>query len=378
MSEIRAMLASLDVVYRRRILVVGLICGLVFSAQGAWSVAAASAGQASGAGELIQLVNQLRSANGLEPYRKNNALMAAAQGHSEYQAAIGNVTHTGQGGSRAKDRAISTGYGGGAAVSVSENIAGGMNLTASTAVQWWQGDSIHLTTMLSPDYQDVGAGVAVAGDQVYYTLVVGYVAGAQAPPPDNVNSETPLGPTSTPFPTAEIVIPIILATPNPDGAIIHVVRQGQALYGIATAYKVNISDLLALNGLTLDSVIFPGNELLIKAADATSTDLSAATPLSTPRKSPSPETAIVTPRPSRTPSNVAISAKVAEATPISLGVTQEFNSLDDGDINLPLQSPDTQVESQPAIDSILVVIALMVVLGTGLVLASTLLSKKPS
>ena len=86
--------------------------------------------------ELIDLVNQLRAANGLPPYQVNQALMAAAQAHSDYQASIGQVTHTGQGGTRPRDRAIAYGYGGGGTIFVSENIAGGMKLSASEAVSW--------------------------------------------------------------------------------------------------------------------------------------------------------------------------------------------------------------------------------------------------
>lgn len=42
---------------------------------------------AAGSGqEVIDLVNQLRAANGLALYRPDSALMAAAQGHSETMA----------------------------------------------------------------------------------------------------------------------------------------------------------------------------------------------------------------------------------------------------------------------------------------------------
>ncbi|MCK5429875.1 MAG: CAP domain-containing protein, partial [Anaerolineales bacterium] len=156
--------------------------GIGASARELDSVASRFSG-ASSPSEVIQLVNQLRKANGLPAYQVNSALMAAAQAHSEYQAAVGSVTHTGSGGSRPRDRAIAMGYGGGGAVFVSENIMGGNSMTAQKAVQWWQGDAPHLNTMLSPNYQDVGAGVAVSGSAVYITLDVGYIAGAAPPPP---------------------------------------------------------------------------------------------------------------------------------------------------------------------------------------------------
>ncbi len=74
---------------------------------------------------LIDAVNNLRAANGLPAYQINGTLMAIAQGHSDYQAAIGEVTHTGAGGTRPRDRAAAAGYGGGGTFFISENIAGG-------------------------------------------------------------------------------------------------------------------------------------------------------------------------------------------------------------------------------------------------------------
>ena len=67
----------------------------------------------SSASEVISLVNQLRTTNGLPPYQVNAALMASAQGHSNYQASIRTITHTGAGGSDPKGRAAAAGYGGG-------------------------------------------------------------------------------------------------------------------------------------------------------------------------------------------------------------------------------------------------------------------------
>jgi uncharacterized protein YkwD len=81
--------------------------------------------QAGDAWQLIAEVNGLRAAYGLPPYEINNSLMAAAQGHSDYQAQIGTWTHTGSGGSRPHDRAIAAGFGGGAQVFVSENQQNG-------------------------------------------------------------------------------------------------------------------------------------------------------------------------------------------------------------------------------------------------------------
>ena len=137
-----------------------------------------SAAQVGDAWQLIAEVNALRAAYGLSPYEVNNALMSAAQNQSDHQASIGSWTHTGPGGSRPYDRAVAAGYGDGARVFVSENVAMGIDLgTSRTVNEMWQ-DATHLETMISPLYTHIGAGVGRADGRVYYTIVVGYIAGS--------------------------------------------------------------------------------------------------------------------------------------------------------------------------------------------------------
>lgn len=54
--------------------------------------------------------------------------------------------------------------------------------------------------------------------------------------------------------------------PEADGSIIHVVRSGDTLAGIAVAYNVTIPELLALNNMTADQarLIYPGQELIVR------------------------------------------------------------------------------------------------------------------
>lgn len=326
--------------------------------------------------EVIQLVNQLRKANGLPSYQVNSALMAAAQAHSEYQAAIGSVTHTGSGGSRPHDRAVSMGYGGGRSVSVSENIMGGNGITAQKAVQWWQGDAPHLNTMLSPNYQDVGAGVAVSGNAVYITLVVGYVADATSPQ-DTVDTAAPgILLTATPAPTLEIIVPVSVSTPKPDGSIIHEVREGQTLWEIADTYEVDLSIMLILNGLNQDSVIYPGEKLLLKTAETALTIEPSATISATLSATTAPITPTKTVSASRTPTVAEADFTIGEATPVAM-VSLGENNVNTGDTS------ETQVESMTQISdpkddmpAILVFIAILVVLGTALLLASSLLRRE--
>ena len=53
------------------------------------------------------------------------------------------------------------------------------------------------------------------------------------------------------------------ATPGLDGAIIHTVLEGQFLINIAELYGVPLADLMANNNLTADSIIYPGDQLII-------------------------------------------------------------------------------------------------------------------
>jgi uncharacterized protein YkwD len=213
--------------------------------------------------QVMTLVNQVRASYGLPALQANSALMAAAQGHSEYQASIGSITHSGAGGSSPDSRAAAAGYGGGGKIYISENIYGGNNATPSQAVGWWQSDPPHLQTMINPNATDAGAGVAEGGKTVYYTLDVGYVAGA----PGSGSLVTPVS-SGTKAPTVPPVIPIQTATPAADGTVVHVVQPGQALWNIAAAYNVSIADLMALNGLTENSFIYPGDKILVRKGTA--------------------------------------------------------------------------------------------------------------
>lgn len=255
-------------------LIIGTLFGLDVSLSQAKATKTPKAAPAAGnAYDVISLVNQVRASNGLAPLQANGSLMAAAQAHSDYQASVGSVTHSGQGGSDVKSRAIASGYGGGAAVSVTENIYGGMNASPQQAVSWWQGDGLHLNTMLSSKAVDVGAGIASGGGIVYYTLDVGYVSGQSDPgnssgagSPGGVSTPASSNPPSAP-PATNSFTPIQIATPGSDGSIIHQVEPGQTLWAIAASYKVNLDEINQINGFNESTVIYPGQKILVRGAE---------------------------------------------------------------------------------------------------------------
>ena len=209
---------------------------------------------------IISAINAYRAQNGLPAYQVNNTLMALAQGQSDYQASINTVTHNGPGGTRPRDRAYNAGYGGGAIIFVSEIIYGGTNATVDVAMTWWKGSPIHNDTMLASTYVEIGAGVSTDGTWTYFTAEMAYVAGGVAP------TSGPGGGTgSGEGPAPVIVIPVVVATPQTDGSVYHIVRTGQTLWAIAAVYGVDLQDLLALNGLPENAVIYPGDEILVVA-----------------------------------------------------------------------------------------------------------------
>lgn len=296
---------------------------MCFGGFGRMPLASAKAPLKGDAYQVIALVNQVRASYGLPALQAHSALMAAAQGHSDYQASIGTFTHSGKGGSSPLQRAIAAGYGGGAKVYVSENIYSGNNASPSQAVTWWTGDGIHLQTMINPNATDAGAGVAQNGDTVYYTLLVGYVAGSPGsgavPPPASGGTKAP---TAVPY------IPIVTSTPNPDGSMIHVVQPGQALWNIAAIYNVPLADILTLNGLNENSFIYPGDKILIRKAAVTPTLEEALLPTASP-------TPTVVPK---TPTSRAISLDQIVASPTQVnGQPGDVSQTVNGPADLPPQ-----------------------------------------
>lgn len=87
------------------------------------------------------------------------------------------------------------------------------------------------------------------------------------PPPPTPTS----GPSPTPRPTP---------TPRPDGATVHIVEDGDTLFGIALMYSVDVDQLRKLNAGSLgaNDMIWPGMELVISLPSQTPTP----TPLPVP------------------------------------------------------------------------------------------------
>jgi len=103
---------------------------------------------------------------------------------------------------------------------------------------------------------------------------------------------------ANPAPQSSSVVnaaPAPTALPRPDGAAVHVVVAGDTIYGLALQYGVPMDQILQLNGLTKDSYIHVGQELVISAPPVTPT-LAPANAAPTP--TPLPATAVARVEPS--------------------------------------------------------------------------------
>lgn len=255
--------------------------------------------QAGTAWEMLAEINAYRAANGLAALEENYYLNLSAQNHADWIAETGIGSHTGENGSTATDRAHAVGYTG---AIVTENWARGPGLTVYNCVYVMWNDPDHNDNMLDPNRKEFGAGVALDSDgfTVYVVNFSNYDTNDSQPA--NSTQVTPSGPTST---TAPLIQPVVTATPGPDGTVIHIVQYGQTLWTIAEAYGISLADLLALNGLTEDSAIYPNEELLIvqgtgETATPTPTEILTAEPTVTPRATTRPTMTQAAPTPTPT------------------------------------------------------------------------------
>ncbi len=148
---------------------------------------------------LIDSVNALRKSKGLTAYTSNSTLMSTAQAQADYMASTGNVTHFSADGSRPYQRALAAGYPLDGDISLggffSENILSDSDPSTDKVVQQWLDDAPHTNTMLSDSYQEIGGGVAVSGNLIYYCI------DAARPLATTPTPTTPPAPTTPPSPS---------------------------------------------------------------------------------------------------------------------------------------------------------------------------------
>jgi LysM repeat protein len=270
--------------------------------------------------DLIDTVNSLRASYGLEPYQIDPCLMAYAQAHSEYQAEMQSSTHLHSDGTLPWE------------IGLQENVAGGDEgiVTVSIVVYEIWVDWGHRHVLTGYVSGEIGAGMALADNgQIYYTVDIRPAEGAPTVVPEQ----------GTPVP----FIPYATSTPDADGSINHMVRDGQTLWSIAISYGVTVNDLRRLNGIAGDSTtIYVGQKLLIRPASAiTPAPLEAITAATTqPMGEPSSvaiQTFTVTTIPfteTKAPTKTVIPSQSMTVVPTSIATEQSLKNKSMGPVIL--------------------------------------------
>ncbi len=238
--------------------------------------------------DLIAVINAIRAQNGLDAVEADPILMTIAQNQADYIAGIQSGGHFDANGGQERDRAEAAGFSVAAAGGWIDEcwaaVRDGTEVETMVYNQW--SDFDHWYQITNPGSKFVGAGVAESGGLTYYILDS---AGSYDGAAHNGGAASTIPTTAV---TAQVA-PVQLATPEPDGSIIHVVKAGQAPWSIAAAYDIPLDQLIALNNLGDNPVIHVDQKLLIQLPY-------------TPTPSP---TATLTPRP---PTRTPIPAQTAQ------------------------------------------------------------------
>jgi uncharacterized protein YkwD len=235
--------------------------------------------------QLISLINRVRTGNGLRALIVDPILMGTAQSTADAMAIYHMTGHIGD----VRGRVMAAGYGVGDIPWATENFIV-LPLEADPGQQIllaWS-DDLHMKPMADPNYVHVGAGVAISDDgSVYYVLQAAYTSNRIYKP-----GATPKPGAPTVQSISQYIYAVRVATPRPDGTIVHLVRAGQSLWSIAIAYGVHIEDVQRMNGYSQEYfTIFEGQKLRIPTRAPTMTPfptrtLPPATATGTPSDTP--------------------------------------------------------------------------------------------
>ncbi len=253
--------------------------------------------------QLIDGVNNLRISHGLNPLIVHPILMQTAQQQADaLLASDGAVGHSRPGGIGYTDQLLLLGYplagdlslGGYRAENFISAFAG---MTVQAAIEMWMGDGPHANTMLSPYYQNIGAGIAFDSEGNGY-LVINCAMPTASGQPQKYTPASPIqGGAAGVLDMSQYMQPIFMATARPDGDVIYEVQYGQSLWGIAIAYGTKINEIQRLNNLS-DTTIYSGQKLLIQKGATqpppTASEAAAITPTHQPKRTTTPSPVLQT------------------------------------------------------------------------------------
>jgi LysM repeat protein len=228
--------------------------------------------------DVINAVNDLRLANGLNALSVHPVLMEVASQQANALATSGGmIGHERPCGMTLGQQLLLMGFPLWGDLSQdgyrSENWT--VAFTVEEVVSSWLGDFLHTNTMLSEFRSDIGAAVAVS-DQIYIVLETALRTntGQHQSPAYPILTSIPITQAAclgnlTPNADGSIAqysIPVSLSTARPDGDVVHEVKYGQTLWSLAVQYKVSIEQIKSLNGLTNDTIVLGWKLLIQKAA----------------------------------------------------------------------------------------------------------------
>jgi LysM repeat protein len=276
---------------------------------------------------LVTAVNDFRKSKGLGELQSNPQLMAAAQAQADYLAAKFDIDkkdadiHVGDRGTLPHDRAYQYGYSLNKQFDLVENavvLPASMTLDRVITNDWWKTTYAQKNFLdgWGVTYLDIGVGIAKKGLLVYYVIDIG----ASKDVPGSVVVTNEAGDQYS-------FIPVETTSPNPDGSIVHIVKEGESLTVIALSYGVSMAQIETLNNLAGKTGLTPGQKLIIKNPDN-------GTPYSPPEATKPPTAtwtpvATYTPRPkvTMTPSPTNIPPTITPTiikTPVEAPVSLPF------------------------------------------------------
>lgn len=279
--------------------------------------------------ELINEVNALRLASGLNALAVHPALMQIAQEQAN-GIASGMPGHWRPNNLTLGQWMISLGYPLSGDLSLdgyrSENWTPAQN--SQSAVQAWLGDEPHTNTMLSPYRSDIGAGIIATEDGYIFVIetalqttsgqmqsnasaiLTGIPLTQQA-----YNAGATLAAENGTLP--QYSLPVAVATANLGGDVIHEVQYGQTLWSIAITYGTTIKEIQRLNNWNTDEV-YVGQQLLVMKGATPPPQLVAVSPTQTfSPLQPTSTAAVASPSPTTQPI-VAITTKSPQEMTLSV------------------------------------------------------------
>jgi LysM repeat protein len=142
--------------------------------------------------------------------------------------------------------------------------------------------------MISPNYMDIGAGVAAGSDGTVYYVVDTARHTASGQPQDEAASLLTSTVNAPADALSQYILPVVRSTARPDGDVVHRVQYGQSLWSIAIEYGTTIDKIRSLNNLD-DTTVYDGQVLLVQKG-ATRPAPPTAAPATLPTLSPAPGT----------------------------------------------------------------------------------------